>query len=202
VNLLMGSRETVVRYSMPLGLHHIMARGHHYGPGPWVTHNRDDWSSTYYHQADEIGLGADRTTTGSNALADYPPDVAATWADIDHCPENLLLWFHHVTWDHRMVSGRTLWDELCLQYQQGVDEVGAMRAQWESLRDRIDPETFGAVEQRLARQEADARQWRDACLLYFQQFSKRPLPDGVDVPEHNLEHYRSIDLKHMPGNPG
>jgi len=201
--LLLGSRETVVNYSMPLGLHHIMAAGHHYGPGPWVDDlGRADWNSTYYHRADATGLGFDRTARGSNALSQYAPELQKLWGDPTTCPEELLLWFHHVPWDRPMKSGRPLWDELPLRYQQGVDEVRAMQRAWDSLRDRIDPARFTHVAERLARQEQSARDWRDACLLYFQTFSRRPLPAGVEPPAHPLEHYRSLRLRHMPGNPG
>ncbi|HEX2860853.1 MAG TPA: alpha-glucuronidase family glycosyl hydrolase [Lacunisphaera sp.] len=198
--LLLGSRETVVNYSMPLGLTHIMAEGHHYGPGPWVDKlGRADWTSVYYHKADEKGLGFNRTATGSNALAQYAPEWQKLWGNPETCPENLLLWFHHVPWDHRMKSGRTLWDELCLRYQQGVTEVRAMQREWETLKDRIDAGRFIHVQQRLARQEKEAVNWRDACLLYFHQFSKRPLPAGVEPAAHPLEHYKRI-LRNMPGH--
>jgi alpha-glucuronidase len=199
--MLLGSRETVVNYSMPLGLTHIMAEGHHYGPGPWVDKlGRADWTSVYYHKADAQGLGFDRTAHGSNALAQYAPELQKLWGNIDTCPENLLLWFHHVPWDHKMKSGRTLWDELCLRYQQGVDEVRALQRDWQSLANRIDGERFEQVRQRLARQELDAREWRDACLLYFQQFSKRALPAGVEPAVHPLEYYQSRVLRNMPGH--
>ncbi|HEY4299972.1 MAG TPA: alpha-glucuronidase family glycosyl hydrolase [Candidatus Didemnitutus sp.] len=199
--MLLGSRETVVNYSMPLGLHHIMAEGHHYGPGPWVDHlKRADWTAVYYHHADEVGLGFDRTATGSNAIAQYAPEWQRLWGNMDTCPENLLLWFHHVPWDHRMKSGRILWDELAWRYQQGVDEVRAMEKSWASLAGQVDDERFTAVKQRLAQQEADARDWRDACLLYFEQFSKRPLPSGVEKPAKTLEEYESAQLHYMPGH--
>jgi alpha-glucuronidase len=198
--LLLGSRETVVNYSMPLGLHHLMATGHHYGPGPWVNNlSRADWNPVYYHRADATGLGFDRTATGSNALEQYAPEWRKTWGDLSTCPENLLLWFHHVPWDHRMKSGRTLWDELCLRYQQGVDEVRAMRKQWDSLKGLIDDERFTHVQALLRRQEHDARDWRDACTQYFQTFSKRPVPAGVEPPAHPLDYYESIHLRNMPG---
>ena len=201
--ILLGSRETVVNYSMPLGLHHIMAEGHHFGPGPWVDEaGRADWTSVYYHRADQLGLGADRTATGSNALEQYAPELAARWGDLATCPENLLLWFHHVPWDHRMKSGRLLWDELCLKYQQGVDEVRTMQREWASLAGQITEPRFTEVQQRLARQEQDARNWRDACLLYFQQFSRRPLPVGVEPPAHDLDYYKSVKLRYAPGHPG
>ena len=199
--LLLGSHETVVNYSMPLGLHHIMAEGHHYGPGPWATHpKRVDWSSAYYHQADAAGLGAARSASGSNAVAQYAPELAALWGNPDTCPENLLLWFHHVAWDRRMKSGRTLWDELCLRYQQGVDEVRGMRRAWETLAGKIDAGRFTAVQQRLRRQEQDAVIWRDACLLYFQTFSRRPLPAGVEPPAHDLGYYEQLKPRYMPGH--
>ncbi len=199
--LLLGSHETVVNYSMPLGLHHIMAEGYHYGPEPWATHpKRADWSSAYYHQADAAGLGAARSANGSNAIAQYAPELAELWGNPDTCPENLLLWFHHVAWDRKMKSGRTLWDELCLRYQQGVDEVRAMRRDWASLTGRIDDERFVAVQQRLRRQEEDAVIWRDACLLYFQTFSKRPIPTGVETPAHDLDYYKNHRVRYAPGH--
>lgn len=201
--MLLGSRETVVSYSMPLGLSHIMAEGHHYGPGPWVDlkgAGRPDWTAVYYHKAAADGLGFDRTATGSNALAQYAPEWQQIWGNIETCPENLLLWFHRVSWDHKMKSGRTLWDELCLRYQQGVDEVRALRRDWNSLQGRIDDERFAHVAQRLARQEKEAVNWRDACLLYFQQFSQRPFPAGVEPAAHPLDHYTSRLLRNMPGH--
>jgi alpha-glucuronidase len=201
--MLLGSRETVVNYSMPLGLTHIMAEGHHYGPGPWVDlkgAGRADWTSVYYHKAAADGIGFDRTSKGSNALAQYAPELQQLWGSLATCPENLLLWFHRVPWDHRMKSGRTLWDELSLRYQQGVDEVRALRRDWDSLKGRIDDERFTSVAQRLARQEKEAVNWRDACLLYFQQFSRRPLPAGVEPAAHPLEHYTSQVLRNMPGH--
>ncbi len=202
--ILLGSRETMVNYSMPLGLHHIMAEGNHYGPGPWPIANttHPEWSPPYYHQADENGLGANRTATGSNALEQYAPQLAALWGNVDTVPENLLLWFHHVAWDHQMKSGRILWDELALRYQQGVDEVRVMQRDWDSLKGLIDDERFIEVKQRLARQEADARDWRDACLLYFQTFSKRPLPAGVEPPAHDLAYYEAAVIRFAPGHPG
>jgi alpha-glucuronidase len=199
--ILLGSRETVVNYSMPLGLHHIMAEGHHFGPGPWVKHERADWSSSYYHQADAQGLGAARAASGSDAVGTYAPELAKLWGDPDTCPENLLLWFHHVAWDHKMKSGRTLWDELCLRYQQGVDEVRTMQREWDALAGHVDAERHTHVQALLRRQESDARDWRDACLLYFQQFSKRPLPAGVEAPAHDLEYYKAINLRYAPGHP-
>jgi alpha-glucuronidase len=199
--MLLSSREAVVDYSMPLGLHHIMAEGNHYGPGPWVDKlARADWTAVYYHRADAQGIGFDRTASGSNALAQYAPEWQKRWGDLETCPENLLLWFHHVPWDHRMKSGRNLWDELCLTYQKGVDEVRGLRRDWDSLKDRIDRERFVHVQQRLARQELEAINWRDACLQYFQSFSQRPFPAGVEPPARPLDFYRTKVLHNMPGH--
>ncbi|HVW20743.1 MAG TPA: alpha-glucuronidase family glycosyl hydrolase [Opitutaceae bacterium] len=194
--MLLASREAVVDYMTPLGLNLIMAHDHHYGPGPWDQQGpRRDWWATYYHRAAADGIGFDRTATGSDALAQYAPEVARRWADLATCPENLLLWFHHVPWDHRMRSGRTLWDELCLHYQHGVDEVRRFQRAWDSLRGRMDDERFEHVKLLLSAQESDARFWRDGCLLYFQTFSHRPLPAGVEPPDHPLGYYESTRLR-------
>lgn len=202
-SMLLASREAVVNYSMPLGLTHIMATGHHYGPGPWVDDlKRADWNPVYYHHAAATGLGFDRTATGSNAVAQYAPELARRWSGLATCPDDLLLWFHHVPWDYRMRSGRTLWDELCLHYQQGVDTVRGWRQTWAGLAPFIAPGVHAHVRDLLVIQERDARQWRDACLLYFQTFSHRPLPAGVEPPEHDLAYYKAIKLQWMPGNPG
>jgi alpha-glucuronidase len=199
--MLASSRETVVNYSMPLGLHHIMATDYHYGPGPWANAGRPDWTPAYYHRADAIGLGADRTAKGTDALAQYAPEVASVWGGPKTCPENLILWFHHLPWDHRMRSGRTLWDELCLRYQLGVDGVRHLERDWDSLAGLVDAERFAHVRTLLAQQERDACVWRDACTLYFQQFSKRPIPAGVEPAEHPLEFYEAIQLHYFPGTP-
>lgn len=199
--LLLDSREAVVNYEMPLGLAHLMATGHHYGPGPWVDDlKRPDWNPVYYHKADAQGLGFDRTATGSNAVEQYARPVAEYFADLATCPDQLLLWFHHLSWDYRMRSGRTLWDELCLHYQHGVDQVRGYEKTWESLQPLIDQQRFEHVKALLGRQERDAVQWRDACTEYFQTFSKRPLPQGVEPPLHPLEYYKAIRLHYVPGS--
>ncbi len=200
--MLLASRETVVNYSMPLGLHHIMAEGHHYGPGPWVAKSgRPDWTSVYYHRADARGVGFDRTATGSNAVAQYRPEVAQLFGDPVRCPEKYLLWFHHVPWDRPLASGRTLWDELALRYQAGVDGVRGWRKEWAALAGRIDNERHTHVDQLLHRQELDATFWRDGCLLYFQTFSKRPLPAGVEPATQPLEYFVNYRLQYVPGDP-
>ena len=198
--MLLASREAVVDYSMPLGLHHIMARDHHYGPGPWTVGGRPDWTAPYYHRADAQGLGFDRTATGSTALMVYSPQVQKNWGDLATCPDNLLLWFHHVAWDYRMRSGKTLWDELCAHYQSGVDQVRSWQKTWDSLEPKIDHERFMHVKQLLARQAHDAREYKDACLLYFQTFSHRPFAPGCEPAEHDLAYYEAQQLHFVPGS--
>jgi alpha-glucuronidase len=195
VRMMLGSHEAVVNYMTPLGLHHLFWGGHHYGPAPWWdTEKRDDWNPVYYHKADAFGIGFNRTKTGSNTVSQYHPPVRRVFSDLQRCPEKFLLWFHHVSWDHRMKSGRTLWDELALHYQAGVDWVRSTRATWAGLRGVIDDERYTAISNKLAIQERDAIWWRDACLLYFQTFAKRPLPDGVEKPAHTLAEYKAKAL--------
>jgi alpha-glucuronidase len=201
-DMMMRSRQAVVDYMTPLGLHHLMATGHHYGPGPWVDDlSRPDWNPTYYHKADAQGIGFDRTRTGSNALAQYAPQVARRYGNLRTVPEDHLLWFHHVPWTHRMGSGRTLWDELVLRYGRGVDEVRRMRTAWEGLRPLIDPRRHADVSTFLAIQEREAQWWRDASVAYFQSISRLALPAGAAPPPHGLEHYRTLNFKYAPGNP-
>ncbi len=197
--IMMVSREAAVDYMTPLGLHHIMGRGHHYGPGPWVTGGRPDWTSVYYHQADSLGIGFDRTSSGSDALGQYAPEVRALYADPVTCPDEYLLWFHHLPWDFRMRTGKTLWEELCLHYDRGVDTVVWMNREWSSLQDQIDGERYREVSSLLAIQLQEARWWRNACLLYFQQFSRRPFPAEIEQPEGNLEEYEQMRFPYAPG---
>ena len=162
---------------------------------------RPDWTSVYYHRADERGVGFDRTATGSNAVAQYRPEVAKLFADPARCPEKFLLWFHHVPWDRPLASGRTLWDELGLHYQRGVNEVRAWQAGWATLAGHIDSERHAHVASLLARQERDACFWRDGCLRYFQVFAKRPMPAGVEPATQPLEHFVNFRLEYVPGDP-
>ena len=195
VRLMLESHDAAVRYMTPLGLHHLFWGGHHYGPAPWWDkENRDDWNPVYYHRADAFGIGFDRTSTGSNTVSQYSAPVRRQFSDVARCPERFLLWFHHVSWDHKMKSGRTLWNELALHYQSGVEWVRATRATWATLSGTIDPERHEAVAKKLAIQERDAVWWRDACLLYFQTFAKRPLPRGVEHAAHPLAEYEKKAL--------
>jgi Alpha-glucuronidase len=193
--IMLESREALVDYMTPLGLHHLFWGGHHYGPAPWWnTEPRDDWNPVYYHRANSQGLGFDRTATGSNTVSQYHRPVSDQFSSTDNCPEKFLLWFHHVPWDYRVRSGRNLWDELALHYQHGVDWVRATRKDWNALTGKIDPERHAAVAQKLAIQERDAVWWKDACLSYFQTFSKRPLPVGVEKPAKTLDEYKAKSL--------
>jgi len=193
--IMLDSHEAVVDYMTPLGLHHLFWGGHHYGPAPWWNkEKRDDWNPVYFHRADAAGIGFDRSATGSNTVAQYQAPVREQFGRLHSCPEKFLLWFHHVPWDYRLHSGKTLWDELGLHYERGVDWVRATRRQWDLLKGAIDDERYEAIAQKLAIQERDAIVWRDACLLYFQTFAKRPLPAGVEKAAKSLDEYEAKSL--------
>ena len=177
--LMMGSRETFVSYTMPLGLHHLIG-GNHYAPMPENDKApRVDWTATYYHRADARGVGFDRTRTGSGGVDQYRPPLNDVFGDPARVPEDLLLWFHHVPWDHKMKSGRTLWDELVSRYGQGAEQARQMEAQWRALGAKIDPGRHAAVAARLAVQSREAAEWGLKCLRYFQAFSGRPIPEAM-----------------------
>jgi alpha-glucuronidase len=201
VAMMMGSREAAVDYMTPLGLHHQMARTTHYGPGPWVSGgSRADWTSVYFNRADAHGIGFDRTAAGSDAVSQYAKQIAAQYADLRRIPQMYLLWFHHVPWDYRLASGRTLWDELVIHYSQGVQTVSDMRKTWAGLANYVDPERFAQVSAFLAIQEKEAQWWRDASIAYFQTISHQPLPAGYAPPEHNLQYYESLCFPYAPGS--
>lgn len=199
-SIMLMSREAPVDYMTPLGLHHQMAMGHHYGPGPWVNQGRADWTSVYYHEADEKGIGFNRSLSGSDAVSQYHKPLDELFGNMETCPEKYLLWFHHVNWNHKMKSGRTLWDELCYKYNNGVATVRKMLQIWNLLEGKIDNERFEHVKTLLKIQEKEAKWWRDACLLYFQTFSGIPVPEKYEKPEHTLDYYMKIDNRYAPGN--
>jgi alpha-glucuronidase len=175
-SMMTGSWEACINYMTPLGLHHIMQAGFHYGPQPSYSRaQREDWTSVYYHRADKIGLGFDRSSTGSNATSQYFSPLREQFDNIETCPEKYLLWFHHVPWDYKTKSGRILWDELCHRYYLGVDYVKQMQADWESIETSIDPEIFLHVRDKLKTQQKDAGIWKDTCLGYFQKFSGKDI---------------------------
>ncbi len=171
-SMMMGSREACVNYMEPLGLHHIMQTDFHYGPEPSYDKGRPDWTPVYYHRADSVGIGFDRSSSGSNAAGQYFSPLKERFDDLHTCPDIYLLWFHHVRWDYTMKSGRTLWAELCAKYFSGTAYVDGMLETWISLKKSIDPEIYLQVKARLEKQKIDAAIWRDTCLSYFQKFSK------------------------------
>ncbi|MBQ8048319.1 MAG: alpha-glucuronidase [Bacteroidales bacterium] len=200
LDMMMTSREAAVDYMMPLGFHHIFAWTHHYGPEPWcdIPGARADWLPKYYHKADAEGVGFDRTRAGSGNVDQYHEPLASLYNSIETCPEELLLWFHHVPWTHKMSSGRTLWDEICHRYDRGVKKVREYQAVWEKAKPYVDAERWEAVRAKLEIQESDARWWRDACVQYFGEFSGMPVPADVEQPERPLEELKKIklDMKH------
>ncbi|MDE6648610.1 MAG: alpha-glucuronidase [Muribaculaceae bacterium] len=194
IEMMCGSREHVVDYMMPMGLHHLFAFGHHYGPQPWceVPGARQDWLPKYYHKADENGVGFDRTvSTGSGATAQYPSPFSDLMENAETCPEKYLLWFHHLGWNHPLQSGETVWQALNRHYDSGVDGVAEMRKTWRGLDEGVDPEIYSDIEKRLLTQHKDAIWWRDACLEYFGNTAGLK-PDRM--PMHSLEDMKTVQL--------
>ena len=176
VTLMQNSREACVNYMMPLGLHHIFEFDHHYGPCPGGT--RPDvptvWCPAHYDQADSLGVGFDRTTTtGTGATAQYREPYAQMYNSLETCPEELLLWFHHVPWTYRMKNGQTLWQNLQAKYNEGVGEVDRMIYIWQQLRPQIDDQRWREVNDRLQHQLENAREWRNVCLDYYGSFAEK-----------------------------
>jgi alpha-glucuronidase len=172
---MMGSRETFVNYTMPLGLHHMIG-GDHYAPMPQNDRApRRDWTAVYYHQASPEGIGFDRSTKGDKAVEQYFPPVRDTLDDLMTCPEIYLLWFHRLPWDYRMKSGKTLWEELCEKYYLGAKQAAQLGRTWEGLSGTIDSYRHKAVAAKLAIQATHAAQWRDQILRYFQRFSGKEI---------------------------
>ena len=196
--LMLESREAAVNYSMPLGLHHIFAglNNTHYGPGPWFAPRgiRIDWTAAYYHKADTLGIGFDRTSKGSDAVSQYHEPLKSQFESVSTCPEIYLLWFHHLPWDYKMKDGRILWDELCYTYEKGVNEVRQFQKTWDKVQPYVDSQRFLEVQSKLRQQCRDAQIWKDGCLLYFQQFSKRPIPFDIERPVYDLDYLMKTDL--------
>lgn len=202
-NIMLQSRENTVNYMTPLGLHHIMAVNTHYGPGPWVDNaGRADWNSIFYHKADANGIGFDRSTTGSNAVSQYFLQVKDGFNNLATCPDAYLLWFHHLPWAYKMRSGNTLWDELVHHYYMGVDSVKSMQKTWNSLAGKVEPQRFTEVQQLMNIQLEESIRWRDACVQYFQTFSKLPIPANYERPLHPLDYYKEQKFYFVPGSGG
>jgi alpha-glucuronidase len=201
VPVMFHSHQAVVDYMTPLGLAHQMDTGHHYGPGPWVCDlARPEWNPCYYHRADRQGIGFDRTASGSNALEQYAPSIAAQWRDPATMDEDYLLWFHHLPWDFRTRTGLTLWDEMVRRYDQGVTWTHDAAATWNGLARYVDAERHRDVAEYLAIQAREARWWRDASLAYWMSLNGLSLPEGAAPPAHPLEYYRSLTFPEAPGN--
>ncbi len=199
VPLMIASREAVVDYMTPLGLHHQFATSHHYGPGPWVSDlSRPEWNPVYYNRADAKGLGFDRTPTGSDATSQYAPPLAKLFAG-PNIPDRYLTWFQHVAWDHKMKSGRTLWDEMIAHYDTGIAAVAQMRKTWAAMKPYVDDQRWSQTAAFLAVQQKEAQWWRDACIAYFQTFSHMPMPTGHAPPPHDLAYYEAIYFPNVPG---
>lgn len=198
--LLDMSHEACVQYMTPLGLHHIMAEGHHFGPGPWVDNlGRADWTSVYYHRATKDSIGFDRTKTGSNALAQYAPEFRAQFEHLKTCPDQFLLWFHRVPWSHTMKSGRTFWEELVHQYDSGVKSAQEMYKIWKVAERIVDEKIYKHVENHLQIQVKEAQWWRDACLAYFHSINQLPFPENTSPPPHPVSYYKSLSYPYSPG---
>ena len=178
--MMMTSREACVNYMMPLGLHHIFKFDHHYGPEPdgFIASYPLEWCPVYYHKADANGIGFDRSSKGTDAVGQYPEPYRSLYDNIDTCPEEYLLWFHHVPWSYKLSSGSTLWQELCMRYNMGVAMVEPYRDFWHTSTKKYmkGHETeWQMTDSLLNVQLENAKEWRDTCLKYFQTFSKMPI---------------------------
>ena len=173
--VMLTSREACVDYMMPLGLHHLFAWEHHFGPDPGcdIPGAREDWMPSYYHRAGPDGIGFDRTReTGSRAVDQYNQPLASRFNSLEDCPEELLLWFHHLPWDYRMHSGLTLWEELQRHYGRGVEQVQHYREVWAGMKPYVSARRHAQVSALLEKNEQDAARWRDVCLDYFRTFAE------------------------------
>lgn len=201
LSMMMPSHQAVVDYMTPIGLHHLMGRGHHYGPAPWVTGGpRADWTSVYYHRATKDGIGFDRTRRGTGAVDQY----AKYWADrfdkVKTTPPEFLLWFHHVGWQEKLSTGRTIWAELLYRYGQGIGSVATMRRTWEGLRGKVDDARWQQTAAFLSIQQKEAQWWRDASVAYWQSINGLPLPPGEKAPPESLSTYQSLSFPFAPGD--
>ena len=175
--MMMTSREACVNYMMPLGLHHIFKFDHHYGPEPdgFIASYPLEWCPVYYHKADTKGIGFDRSSKGTDAVGQYPEPYRSQYDNIETCPEEYLLWFHHVAWDYKMKSGSTLWQELCMKYNMGVAMVEVYRDYWHTSAKQYmkgHEQEWQHTDSLLNVQLENAKEWRETCLKYFQTFSK------------------------------
>lgn len=193
--MLLESREACVKYEMPMGLHHTFKGPDHYGPGPWDRSSRPDWEPAYYHKAAADGVGFDRTSkTGTDAVSQYHEPLKSLYDNVETCPENLLLWFHHLPWDYKMSDGHTLWEKLCYTFEEGIQEARGFIKTWEKAGKYVDSYRYQCIYDRLVRQAKDAIWWRDATMLYFQQYSGMEIPSDCTQPQHTLDELRRFRL--------
>ena len=184
--MMMTSREACVNYMMPLGLHHIFKFDHHYGPEPdgFIASYPLEWCPVYYHKADAQGVGFDRSSKGTDAVGQYPEPYRSMYDNIATCPEEYLLWFHHVAWDYKMKSGSTLWQELCMKYNMGVAMVEVYRDFWHTSAKQYmkgHEQEWQHTDSLLNVQLENAKEWRNTCLKYFQTFSKMKIYEKNNV---------------------
>ncbi|SFB90663.1 alpha-glucuronidase [Parapedobacter composti] len=192
--MMVSSYEHLVNYQTPLGLNVLSSVGHHYGPQPW--------RRAGFHRADTAGIGFDRTGTGSNAVVQYSSVLQDSFGNVANCPDKFLLWFHRLPWDYEMASGRTLWEELCFRYHDGVAGVRQLQEAWKTVRHAVCPETFQRVNRLLAVQEDEAVWWRDACLWYFATVAQKDVPPQYEKPRYTAQEIKkremeSKDMKHF-----
>ena len=175
LSMMLRSREACVDYMMPIGLHHIFRFDHHYGPEPdgYIASYPIEWCPVYYHKADTLGIGFDRTHTGSDATSQYREPYCSLYDDVNTCPERYLLWFHRVPWTYRMKSGRTVYEEMQYRYNRGVSEVEDFIRIWNEAKPAIDDQRWKEVDERMQHQLENALEWRDTCLNYFGSFIKK-----------------------------
>ena len=184
--MMMTSREACVNYMMPLGLHHIFKFDHHYGPEPdgFIASYPLEWCPVYYHKADAKGIGFDRSSKGTDAVGQYPEPYRSQYDNIETCPEEYLLWFHHVAWNYKMKSGSTLWQELCMKYNMGVAMVEVYRDFWHTSAKQYmkgHEQEWQHTDSLLNVQLENAKEWRNTCLKYFQTFSKMKIYEENNV---------------------
>lgn len=172
-----ASHEACVDYMMPLGLHHIFKADHHYGPEPQGFYPKYpiEWCPVYYHKADTAGIGFDRTSSGTDAVSQYRHPYDSIYNHLESCPEEYLLWFHHVSWDYRMKNGMTLWQNLCAHYDRGVSETERFAQVWQAMKPYVDEERFAHVSRLMKEQVDNAKEWRNICLGYFSSFSRQTI---------------------------
>ncbi|MBR6189872.1 MAG: alpha-glucuronidase [Prevotella sp.] len=177
ISMMLRSREACVDYMMPIGLHHIFKFDHHYGPEPdgFIARYPIEWCPVYYHKADSLGVGFDRTmATGSGATGQYREPFRSLYENVNTCPENLLLWFHRVPWTRRLSSGRTVMEEMEFRYQRGVNEVEDFIRIWQEEKPCIDQQRWNEVNAKLQEQLLNAKEWQRVCTTYFRSFTQKP----------------------------